>query len=64
MHEGVEFDVQIVPDTLSLRKLPALWVLVSVPGPLPTLNKFEGVKVEVIQQGDIIRLILPKKMAL
>ncbi|MEN9408537.1 MAG: hypothetical protein RL216_511 [Pseudomonadota bacterium] len=36
MHEGVEFDVQIVPDTLSLRKLPALWVLVSVPGPLPT----------------------------
>lgn len=36
VHEGVEFDLQIVPDTLSLRKLPALWVLVSVPGALPT----------------------------
>lgn len=36
VHEGVEFDIQVVPDTLSLRKLPALWVLVSVPGGLPT----------------------------
>ena len=34
-HEGAEFDIQVVPDTLSLRKLPALWVLVSLPGPLP-----------------------------
>lgn len=33
-HEGAEFDIQVVPDTLSLRKLPALWVLVSLPGPL------------------------------
>lgn len=30
-HEGAEFDIQVVSDTLSLRKLPALWVLVSVP---------------------------------
>ena len=34
-----------------------------VPGPLPTLAKFEGVKVEMIQEGDTIRLILPKRMA-
>lgn len=36
VHEGVAFDMQVVPDTLSLRKLPALWVMVSVPEPLPT----------------------------
>lgn len=36
VHEGATFDVQVVPDTLSLRKLPALWVLVSLPEPLPT----------------------------
>lgn len=36
MHEGAEFDIQVVSDTLSLRKLPALWVLVSIPGALPT----------------------------
>lgn len=36
VHEGVEFDIQVVSDTLSLRKLPALWVIVSVPGALPT----------------------------
>lgn len=36
VHEGVTFDIQVVPDTLSLRKLPALWVIVSVPDPLPT----------------------------
>jgi hypothetical protein len=35
VHEGVEFDLQVVPDTLSLRKLPALWVMVSIPGALP-----------------------------
>lgn len=36
VHEGVAFDIQVVSDTLSLRKLPALWVLVSVPEALPT----------------------------
>ena len=35
VHEGVAFDLQVVPDTLSLRKLPALWVIVSIPAPLP-----------------------------
>lgn len=34
-HEGDLFDVQVIPDTLSVRKLPALWVLVSLPGDLP-----------------------------
>jgi hypothetical protein len=34
-HDGALCDLQVVPDTLSLRKLPALWVLVSLPGPLP-----------------------------
>lgn len=32
---GVEFDLQAVPDTLTFRKLPALWVLVTLPAPLP-----------------------------
>lgn len=33
--QGVEVDLQAVPDTLTFRKLPALWVLVTLPGPLP-----------------------------
>lgn len=37
-HEGHAFDIQIVPDTLSVRKLPALWVLVSLPETLPTYD--------------------------
>jgi hypothetical protein len=32
-----------------------------VPGPLPALLKMEGVKVELLPQGDTIRLILTKK---
>lgn len=32
---GQTFDLQAVPDTLTFRKLPALWVLVTLPGPLP-----------------------------
>lgn len=38
---GLAFDLQAVPDTLTFRKLPALWVLVTLPEPLPldaTLN--------------------------
>ncbi len=31
----VEADIQALPDTLTFRKLPALWVLVTLPGPLP-----------------------------
>lgn len=32
---GLAFDLQAVPDTLTFRKLPALWVLVTLPEPLP-----------------------------
>lgn len=32
---GQRFDLQAVPDTLTFRKLPALWVLVTLPVPLP-----------------------------
>jgi hypothetical protein len=32
---GLAFDLQVVPDTLTFRKLPALWVLVTLPEPLP-----------------------------
>ena len=33
--QGLSFDLQALPDTLTFRKLPALWVLVSLPEPLP-----------------------------
>jgi hypothetical protein len=33
--EGLAFDLQVVPDTLTFRKLPALWVLVTLPEALP-----------------------------
>jgi hypothetical protein len=32
---GLTFDLQAVPDTLTFRKLPALWVMVSLVEPLP-----------------------------
>ncbi len=32
---GLAFDLQASPDTLTFRKLPALWVLVTLPDPLP-----------------------------
>ena len=32
---GLAFDLQAVPDTLTFRKLPALWVLITLPEPLP-----------------------------
>lgn len=32
---GLAFDLQAVPDTLTFRKLPALWVLVTLPEPMP-----------------------------
>ena len=34
-YRGQTFDVQAVPDTLNMRKLPALWVLVTLPVPTP-----------------------------
>ena len=32
---GLSYDLQVVPDTLTFRKLPALWVLVTQTEPLP-----------------------------
>lgn len=34
-YRGQSFDLQAVPDTLTFRKLPVLWVLVTLPVPLP-----------------------------
>ncbi len=33
--DGAPFDLQAVPDTLTTRKLPALWVLATLPEPTP-----------------------------
>jgi hypothetical protein len=33
--QGLAFDLQVIPDTLTFRKLPALWVLVTLPEPMP-----------------------------
>lgn len=35
--QGLSFDLQVIPDTLTFRKLPALWVLVTLPEPMPLL---------------------------
>jgi hypothetical protein len=35
--EGLAFDLQVLPDSLTFRKLPALWVMVSLPEPLPII---------------------------
>ncbi len=32
---GQLFDLQVVPDTLTFRKLPSLWLMVTVPSPQP-----------------------------
>lgn len=34
-YRGHSCDLQAVPDTLTFRKLPALWVLVTIPDPIP-----------------------------
>lgn len=34
-YRGRRFDLQAVPDTLTFRKLPALWLLVTLPVPMP-----------------------------
>ena len=34
-YHGHSVDLQVVPDTLTFRKLPALWVLVTIPDPVP-----------------------------
>lgn len=40
-YEGHLFDLQAVPDTLNFRKLPTLWLLVSLPEPLPVKGTFD-----------------------
>lgn len=34
-HFGLAFDLQAIPDTLTFRKLPALWVMLTLPDLLP-----------------------------
>lgn len=34
-HAGARFDLRVVPDTLTTRKLPALWLLVTLTEPQP-----------------------------
>ena len=40
-YRGQMFDVQVVPDSLNLRKLPCLWLLVSLVEPLPLAGRFD-----------------------
>jgi hypothetical protein len=40
-YRGHTFDLQVVPDTLNIRKLPALWLLVTLPEPLPVKGTFD-----------------------
>lgn len=40
-YRGLTFDLQAVPDTLNIRKLPALWLLVSLPERLPLPGTFD-----------------------
>lgn len=37
-YRGQVFDIQVVPDSLAMRKLPCLWLLVTLPEPLPVLG--------------------------
>ncbi len=39
--EGHIFDIQVVPDSLSFRKLPTLWLLVTLPAPLLVRGTFD-----------------------
>lgn len=40
-YRGHTFDLQAVPDSLNMRKLPALWLLVSLPEPMPVTATFD-----------------------
>jgi hypothetical protein len=42
-HQGDLFDLQVVPDTLTYRKLPALWLLVTLPVALPVSGTMDVV---------------------
>ena len=39
--QGQIFDIQVVPDSLSFRKLPVLWLLVTLPAPLSMRGTFD-----------------------
>ena len=41
-YRGQMFDVQVVPDSLNLRKLPCLWLLVTLPERLPVSGTFDA----------------------
>lgn len=41
-YQGQMFDVQVVPDSLSLRKLPCLWLLVTLVERLPVAGTFDA----------------------
>ena len=41
LYRGQMFDVQVVPDSLSVRKLPCLWLLVTVVAPLAVAGRFD-----------------------
>ncbi len=38
--DGTTFDMQVMPDTLTYRKLPALWLMVTLPEPMPVRGAF------------------------
>ncbi len=38
---GHTFDIQVLADSLNMRKLPALWLLVSLPEPVPVRGTFD-----------------------
>ena len=40
-YRGQMFDLQVVPDSLSLRKLPCLWLLITVAEPLPVDGTYD-----------------------
>jgi hypothetical protein len=40
-YRDLTFDIQLVPDTLNFRKLPSLWLLVSMPEPMPVKATFD-----------------------
>ncbi|MFN0194441.1 MAG: hypothetical protein ACKVP5_21130 [Aestuariivirga sp.] len=40
-YKGFPVQVQAITDTLALRRLPALWLLVTLPSPLPLRAKFD-----------------------
>ena len=40
-YRELTFDIQLVPDTLNFRKLPSLWLLVSLTEPMPVRATFD-----------------------